>query len=338
MKEAKIYLLSASSAVVLFLAGSLLAQKVSTKATVYNEIFLTDSGLLPLPENAIELEREFTIKSDLFRFPLKLAIDSQGNIYASSQNNYAVCKFNAAGEFQLQLGMNKEGKSLLQDPSDIVAAKDYLVIHETGRKSLEFMDFRGGRLRNLKISEFHDIDIDANGRLYIAPFVVNTDSPLVKVVSTEGRDLAFGKPLSFHHSMTTLNSRSLALNDRGEIFVAFTYFPIVRKYSSGGALLGEFRIESPVMEAKESYNLRMIGEGIVDVAQRANFKALIVDIRALGDKIYLLSHIPRMEITEMDGDGKCHATYWMDFQDVYVTNDFLVRDIDGEKRFYISHS
>jgi hypothetical protein len=338
MKEAKIYLLSASSAVVLFLAGSLLAQKVSTKATVYNEIFLTDSGLLPLPEKAIELEREFTIKSDLFRSPLKLAVDPQGYIYASSQNNHAVCKFNTAGDFQLRLGTNKDGKNILQGPADIVAAKDYLVIHETGRKSLEFMDSQGAHLRNLKMSEFDDIDIDANGRLYIAPYVVDKDSPLVKVVSIDGRELAFGKPLSFHHSMTTLNSRSLALNDKGEIFVAFTYFPIVRKYSSEGALLGEFRIESPIMEAKESYNLRMIGEGIVDVAQRANYKALIVDIRASGDKIYLLSHIPRLEITEMDGDGKCHATYWMDFQDVYVTNDFLVRDIDGEKRFYISHS
>jgi hypothetical protein len=46
----------------------------------------------------------------------------------------------------------------------------------------------------------------------------------------------------------------LALDEKGELFVAFTYFPRVRKYSSGGVLLAEFKIESPIMEAKETYN------------------------------------------------------------------------------------
>ena len=323
---------------VLFGIVGLPFQKVATKVSVYNDIFLTDAGLLPLPKNAIELERDFTIKSDLFHSPLNLAADPQGNIYASSQNNHAVCKFNAAGEFQLQLGTNEEGKSVFQGPSDLVAAKDYLLIHETGRKRLEFVSYHGAHLRSRKMPEFHDVEVDRNGRLYIAPYVVDRNSPLVKVDTPDGRELAFGKPLSFHHSLTTLNSRTLALNEKGELFVAFTYFPIVRKYSFEGTLLAEFRIESPIMEAKETYNLRMIGEGIADVGQRGNFRALIIALKASAEKIYLLSHIPRLEITEMDGDGNGTATYWMDFQEIYVANDFLIRDIDGEKKFYVSHS
>ena len=37
--------------------------KGRTKVTVYYDIFLTESGLLPLPENAIELKLEFSIQS-----------------------------------------------------------------------------------------------------------------------------------------------------------------------------------------------------------------------------------------------------------------------------------
>jgi tetratricopeptide (TPR) repeat protein len=120
--------------------------------------------------------------------------------------------------------------------------------------------------------------------------------------------------------------------------VAFTYFPIVRKYTVQGKLLAEYRIESPIMKAKENYNLKRVGESIALKTRRAGYRAVIVDIRALGDKIYLLSHVPRLEITEMDDEGNVTATYWMDSQEVYETNDFVIREIDGKKKFYVSHS
>jgi hypothetical protein len=60
------------------------------------------------------------------------------------------------------------------------------------------------------------------------------------------------------------------------------------------------------------------------MTQRIGFKALIISIKAFGDKIYLLSHYPRLEITEMDDGGNCTATYWIDFKEVYETNDFAI--------------
>jgi len=81
-----------------------------------------------------------------------------------------------------------------------------------------------------------------------------------------------------------------------------------------------------------------VGESIVYKARRVGYRAVIVDMRANGNKIYFLSHVPRLEITEMDDDGKVTATFWMDSQEVYETNDFVVREINGEKKFYVSHS
>jgi len=332
------YLLWALLSLLAFGVAVVSPQKVTTKVSVYNEIFLTDSGLIPLPDNAIELESELAIRSEHFKSPLKLALDPEGNVYVSSRDNNALCRFNARGEFLGQLGIKGEGKSILQGPSEIVIIDDQVVVYETPRKRLEIMNLEGVHLKSRKITEIEDFEIDAGGLLYTAPRVDDKDSPLIRVYSPDGKELAFGKPLSFLHSMPSLNSRSLAVNERGELFVAFRYFPIVRKYSSRGALLAEFRVESPIMEAKEKYNLRVIGEGIVDISQRAGFKPLIIDVGTVGDKVNLLSHNPRLEITELDGDGYPTATYWMDSREIYITNGFAVCYVEGEMRFYVAHS
>jgi hypothetical protein len=310
-------------------------QEVSTKVTVYNDIFLTESGLLPLPDNAIELENVFSFLSNCFKVPKKISHDSMGNIYVTDKYKSTVFKFNAAGEFLLQIGKKGKRKGSFLAPYNILAEKNYLIIQDEGKESLEYMDFQGNYLKKLKISEFTDIVCGGDGRLYVAPHVMNKEFPLVKVYFPGGKILTFGKPLSFRHSMQTLNSRTLALNEKGELFVAFTYFPLVRKYSAKGKLLVEFRIENLIMEAKEKYNLKIIGEGITNMTRRVGYMDVIVDIESFKNKIYLLSYYPRLEILEIEEDGKVAITYWKDFQEIYKTNDFLIQEIDGEKKFYI---
>jgi tetratricopeptide (TPR) repeat protein len=313
-------------------------QEVTTKVTVYDDIFLTESGLIPLPEDAIELEREFTIQSKHFQSPIKLAADLEGNIYASDERNSAVYKFDAKGEFQLKIGQSGKGKVRLRAPYDLLAVCDCLIVHDRERERLEFMDFQGTSIKSQKMADFTDMAIDESGRLYVAHQVEEKDSPLVDVYYPDKKRSSFGKPLAFRHSMQVLNGRSLALNEKGDLYVAFTYFPVVRKYSAGGKLLAEYRVESPIMQAKENYNLKKVGEGIVHPTLRTGYRAVIVDMRAYGDRVYLLSHVPRLEITETDEDGNITATYWMDSQEVYETNDFIIQEIDGEKKFYVSRS
>lgn len=313
-------------------------QEVSTKVTVYNDIFLTESGLLPLPENAIELEHEFSIQSNHFQVPQKIASDSSGNIYVSDKAKCSIYKFDTTGEFLQQIGEEGRKKGYFLSPLSILASK-VLIIQDVEKKSLEYMDFHGKYIKSHKISEFTDIVIDGNNRLYVAPHVKDKKSPLVKVYSSDGKMLySFGKPLSFHHSMRTLNSRTLALNSKGELYVAFTYFPIFRKYSSDGKLLAEFRIESLITEAKENFNLKRIGEGIANPIRRFGYMEVTVDIEVLKDKIYVISDYPRLEILEIGEDGKVTSTYWKEYQEVHEAIDFLVQEIGGKVKFYILHS
>jgi tetratricopeptide (TPR) repeat protein len=313
-------------------------QKVTTKVTVYDDIFLTERGLMPLPENAIELKHEFTIESIEFRSPIQLATDPEGNIYASAKRNNAVYKMDAEGELQLKIGKQGKGKGSLPSPTDISTADDYLIVHDTEKQSLEFLDFEGNFVKSRKISDFTDFVLGEDECLYVAHHVEDENSPLVRVYYPDGKNFSFGKPLLIRHSMQVLNSRSLALNGKGELYVAFSYFPLVRKYSVTGKLLDEYRIDSPLMEAKENYNLKKVGEGVANKARRVGYRDAIVGIRYFDEKIYLLSHIPRLEITEMDEEGTVTAIYWMDSQEVYETHDFVIMEIDGVKKFYVSHT
>jgi len=312
-------------------------QEVTTKVTVYDDIFLTERGLIPLPENAVELKHEFTIESIEFRSPIHLATDPEGNIYASANRNSAVYKMDAAGEMQLKIGKKGSGKGSLPAPTDIATAGSYLIVHDAEKQRLEFLDFEGNHVKSRKISGFTDFVLGEDESLYVAHHVEDENSPLITVYFPDGKNLSFGKPLLFRHSMQVLNSRSLALNGKGELYVAFTYFPLVRKYSASGKLLDEYRIDSPIMEVKENYNLKKVGEGIAHKARRAGYRDVIVGIRYFDEKIYLLSHVPRLEITEMDEGGTVTATCWMDSREVYETHDFLIREIDGVKKFYVSH-
>ncbi len=313
-------------------------QKVTTKVTVYNEIFLTENGFLPLPANAVELESDHTIRSGLFRSPLRLAVDREGNVFVSSTSNGALCRFDAAGRNERQLSLNKDGTSALKGPAGIAVVEDQLAVHETLRGRLDLMGLEGSRVRYTKIPAAEEFAIARDGRIYFAPPIESKDEPLFSVLLADGRRSAFGRPLSFAHSMTTLNARSLAVDDAGNVYVAFRYFPVVRKFSSDGALLAEFRLDSAVMEAKEKYNLKAVGEGITDPTRRVAYKPLIIDIEACGDKVYLLSHIPRLEILELDADGRVTATFWMDARELYLANDLSVLVTGREKIFYVARS
>jgi len=344
MKNNRLSLLAGAIAFLAMIAGDLGAQKVSTKTTVVNDLFLTDSGLIPLPANAVELEPELTIRSEHFRSPIRLAIGPEGSLFASSWRGNVIDAFGLTGELKSSWGGPQGAKNLFWSPFYLAAARDFLIVHETDRSrtlsryDLHLVDYRGKSLRRVEVPRCMDIDCDAAGRIYLAPYVEGPKSRLVSVLRPDGATHSFGEPLFFERGMSVLNSRSLAVNEKGEILIAFTYFPIVRKYSGDGSLLGEYRITSPVFEAKEKFNATLISEGSADPKEKsAGFLEIISGIKSYGGKIYLLSYHPRLEIAELDGSGGLLTTYWLDPQEVYRASDFAVADFEGELHVIVSH-
>ncbi len=328
------------------MSPGLFSQKVSVKTTTVSDIFLADSGILPLPKNAVELETALTIRSEHFKSPVKLVLGPNGNIFASSAVGGTIVEFSLAGEIVTSPGRGPAGKSAWRSPFFILAAGNPLVIHETDfrqalskRNTVLVFDDRGKLLRSLKIPPSTDVEYGADGRVYAAARIEDAGSRLVTVWRPDGSIRAFGEPLATERGSTTLNSRSLAVNKQGDVFVAFSYFPIVRRYSKDGTLLKEIRIETPVYAAKDKHNTKILAEA-KDAPEAApgTLLEIIREISCYDDKVYLLSSNPRLEIAELDENGSLLTTYWHDAQDVYTAFDFVVASGGEGIGFFVSHS
>ena len=315
------------------------AQKVTTKVSVYSDIFLTDEGLLPLPENAIELELDFSIFDKFFKFAKKIDRDREGNIYVLDSRLVKILKFDPKGNFLYSFGDSGRGKGRLLQPENFILSEDCLIIQDRQQKRLLIFNLQGKYLDRLRLSGFSYFTIDTQGKFYLAAYVKDQYSPLIKVYSPENKSTSsFGKPLVFHHSMKRLNLASIAVNKSGELFVAFRFFPLVRKYTSDHRLTAEYRIDTPIMEAKDKYNLQKIGGGIAAPILRAGYMDVITDIEIHKGKIFLLGHHPRLEILKLKEDGTIDVTYWIDQREVYEALDFYISEVNGDLRFYVLHS
>jgi tetratricopeptide (TPR) repeat protein len=311
-------------------------QTVTTKVTVYNELFLTESGLVALPKNPLELSTALTIRSEQLAGELRLAADGAGSVYAAPSKGDSLYRIDALGGLAPRMLFQKGRPSELRGPAGIVFTDGQIIVYEPQLGRLVYMDLEGRSLRKRKIPEVESFAASRDGIIYLAPPVESGTSPLIQSLAANGPSIGFGKPLSFSHSLRLLNSRSLAVDENGSIYVAFKYLPIVRKYSPQGALISEFRIESPSLSLKENANLKAIGEGILNPAQRAFLKPVVLDIELCGGRLYFLSDYPRLEILELDGSGQVSTTFWMESRDLYFANDLAVQKTSQERVFYVA--
>ena len=326
------------------LAASLVIspQQVTTSVRVYDEIFLTDTGLLALPEKAIELTSETTIKSDNFKAPVFISggrsSDGAQYLYCSASGS-PVLKFSLDGKLVAELGQkqNKPGGYNLVRKIRVSRNGAWLVAYEADKQVFEYLDTNGAIKKKKKAAEVGDFAVDDSGNLYVAHLVHEKKAPLITIYSQAGQPITFGTALPLPHSLEELNSVSLALDNSGCLLLAFTYFPVVRRYSMSGELRGEYRIETPVLQAKEVYNLKLIGEGVAYSSRRAGYRPLTLSLKTSGDKIYLLGCHPRLEITELDHDGHYTGVYWKEFRDIYQAVDFEVSQAGQEIKFWVSH-
>jgi len=313
-------------------------QKVTTEVKAFNDI-IPPSGKFPLPENAIELDRTFSFLSFEIKAPQRIAVDSSGQIYVTDRKKLSVLIFSPSGELIQQIGLTEKGKSKFRDPYSLLIWGDRILVQDIERKRVVCFNIEGDFTKILKLANFSDIESNNNGELFLTNYIINKGKSLIDVYTPRGKRIkTFGEPLVFSHSLKTLNSRRLALSDTGELYIAFLYFPILRKYSQSGELLAEIEINNKIMEAKEKFNLKRIGEGIANSARRFGYIKLISSIKAFENKLYLLAYFPRLEILELDMNGNVLSTYWKDFDEIYKAEDLAIQRYNGQLQFYVIKS
>lgn len=318
--------LSGLLSLILILPLCAFTQEVKTKIKLYDDLFFTDSGLLPLPEKEKEMSLVRVISSELFIGPLKIDTDSQGNLFVLPQGDNSIYRFTLSGELESSIGQKYIKQAILMKISD-----DYFIIYDSGRQSLLIINQRGELVRSWKLPEASDVFFwPKKNNIYVAAPIRDRASKLISCYGQNGEKYEFGSPIMFPHSLDELNARSVAVDDDGNIFVAFRYLSLLRKYSASGKLVADYKIETPVIKVKEEYNLKAIGESIVNTAQRVGWKPILISMKLSGERIFLLTHYPRLEILEIDKEGKLWCDYWKDFEEPFEVNDFSVLE-SGKK-------
>ena len=148
---------------------------------------------------------------------------------------------------------------------------------------------------------------------------------------------AFGEPLEFKENRGVLNFLSLDLTNKQELYVAFTYFPIIRKYSAEGKLIFEKRLENELMLKKEKRNLKSLATPRKGGGARS-YMPIIHSIRVCKDGFYILSRYPRLDILLFDEMGNLKKTYWCNRGRLYFVKDFVYIKQGDDILFYVLSS
>lgn len=295
----------------------------------------------PLPEDAIELELRFSFPSEELELEgiyianvLRMSKDADGNIYMGDTRLHQVFVFDSQGNFIKKAGQRGEGPGDFFYPAEIMTTKESIIVKETNR--LQFFDKNWETTKTVKLAKrYYNFKIGDEGYFYARPALYPTQKEMIEVLSQDGTILkAFGKPLELKEDKGVLNFLSLDLTDKQELYVAFEFFPIIRKYSTEGKLIFEKRLENELMLKKEKRNLKSLAtprEG----SRARSYMPIIHSIRAYEDGFYIMHRYPRLEICLFDENGNLKRTYWCNRGMRYFVQDFVYIKQSDEILFYV---
>jgi hypothetical protein len=295
----------------------------------------------PPPKNALKLELKFSFPSeklaekDIYLWgPRSMNSDSSRNIYVSDSQANQVFKFDSSGNFLFKFGRKGQGPGDLQNPHNVLITKNFIIVNDIGNNRVQLFDKNGSYVKILTLNKFYwDMANNEDSLIFAASHIMDAKSPIIDVFTQDGQLLySFGKPKEFKYSWDQLNDVKLAVSKKRELFMAFIHFPVVRRYSSKGELLAEFRIDQKMMNWKEKMNLESISSG----SRGAGFMVIIMSIRAAENGFFILHDGPRIDILEFDNEGKQIVAYWIEKQSYKEgAKDFLVQNQGSEKLFYL---
>ena len=172
-----------------------------------------------------------------------ISMNKNGAIYVADWNYAVVYRFDLKGELSASFGKKGQGPGEFQSINSIAAYSQGLAIVDAGNKRIAITDNNGKDLKLFKIFKpYTSIAVSDNGTsIYAAPRSLS--AKLIDILDSDGKIRAsFGEMLEFKNKNPGLNSVFIQSNSSEDIWIAWKYFPVIRRYSSGGELLGEFAI------------------------------------------------------------------------------------------------
>jgi hypothetical protein len=302
----------------------------------------------PISKDAIELKfkyffpKEDLENKDIFFWDAKhFNIDKNANIYvADSRHNKIFC-FDSNGKYLFQYGRQGQGPGEFNRPYNIAFFKNHIVIYDNGNSRIQFFNTQGKFVKSIKLFKTYvDFFINKEGKIYAALLPSPVNKHLIDVLSEDGHYLfSFGDPPD--QDDPDVNFPLLEGNNDEEIYVAFWFLPIVRKYSAEGELLKEIRIDHKL--ARENYDFNLKAKARRKPGMPTMRKSVVEELRIFDSDVFLLLGNgsftdltwPRKEILKYDSDLNVGNQYWFLLNNPQSTNEFAVAKDGNSYVFYI---
>ena len=297
----------------------------------------------PLPKGAIYMDLKYSLPTEemigqdiYIKKGASLSTDLDSNIYVADSSQGVIFKFNQKGEFLKKIGSKGNGPGDLLEPQYLkVDNNGNLIIFEKGNGRYQILDSKGAYINSFKASNLFTSREFYKENIFVLSAEI--DKKLIEILDLEGKFIdSFGAQLRFEKAndrmVKSTNKKLISINQKGEIFVTWQFFPLVRKYSANRKLLNEFELDYPRFVDRGQRNY----ENVKNPKRRPLFAQIIQASRAKENGLYILSQSSRIEILEISEEGKIENVYWTEPpDDKYMFKDFIIREEDKKITFYI---
>jgi hypothetical protein len=262
------------------------------------------------------------------------SVDSNGRIYVSDVKANEVLIFERDGRFVRKIGRTGQGPGEFNLVGRALMTSRGLAVLDRSNARIQYFDDRGRFVDSIKLTKsYGDMAIGTDGTMFLISMPYATDE-IISAIDSDGRIKAtFGQPPQALLKKPSLRVCWPRVGPKGEIFIAFWFFPFIQVYSSTGELRYLFELRySPIQERLANNEARTktvqggarsIGEGIIEA------------IDADEDGFYILYRGKRIEILEFKSDGTFVKTYWTAQAPDYYPRGLLVLRDGGQKTFYL---
>ena len=306
---------------------------------------------VPLPSYAVRLEKSFSFPDAESRGagpylsqPESMALGPDGLVCVADVLNNEVYLYDLAGRYVRTIGRPGQGPGEFVQPTRLSSTGGRIVVHEAGNRRFQFFDFAGKYVAGFRAFRGYRSFSSINDRIYAAPTLtaqlLGTDRGyLVDILDLEGRWLgAFGTPLSVGTDhVPWLDEVLLSPSPEKELWLAFKCFPIVRKFSRDGKLIGEYRYSNRIADTKEAMNKKTSGETSSPLGYYP-YQFITQGVYATSEGLYMIDCLVehRLLIAFMGNNGRVSEYYWapIELRGFYCGGLFVLEN-QGAKKFYI---
>ncbi len=220
----------------------------------------------------------------LFDQPISATEDHEGNIFILDSQEGVIKKFSSSGEYLFEFGRKGQGPGEFEYPGQIDFRSGQLLV-TTMSAQYHIFDINGEYKKKFTLAQYQGLFMKLMDADEVVGYSMEVggenskENKILKIFTTDGEmKHSFGEPFLVDkaRSSWTANFPHISMDDKNNIFVAFTAQNRIEKYSENGELLLVISRELPFkLEYKYRKENMEIG-GQVREIERADFLNYVI--------------------------------------------------------------